>query len=336
MKEFEQLTEKINNSTNILLISHIGPDGDTIGSTLGFYFLIKENFANKNVHFVIQHRIPQVYEFLPDINKAILTNYQVDINQYDLAIAIDCATSERMGYFEKIFFKAKKTANIDHHITNPNFADINIVGSNLSSTGELLYNYATNQNLAISANAATAIYTAILTDTGGYKYSNTTAKALYTGSKLIELGAKPHEIYECCYEKKPMAMQNITAYSILNAKYLANKKIAYIVIDRKLMEQFGALDEHLDGISEALRETDCVDIAFVLKETVKGEAKFSFRSKTIDVAKICQQFGGGGHMLAAGCLLKKSLSEALELVLPKVIEQVEKCWDDFTDLFYPQ
>ncbi len=325
MKEFEQLTQKISNAKNIILISHIGPDGDTIGSTLGFYFLIKENFKAKNVHFVVQHRIPQVYEFLPEINKAILTNFQVEIAQYDLAIAVDCATAERMGYFEKIFFNAKTTANIDHHITNPNFADLNLVGDNLSSTGELLYNYAINQNLKISQNAATSIYTAILTDTGGFKYSNTTATALFTGSKLIDLGAKPHEIYEYCYEKKPMAMQNITAYSILNAKYLSNNKIAYIVIDRKLMEQFGALDEHLDGISEALRETDCVDVAFVLKETVKGEAKFSFRSKTVDVSKICQQFGGGGHMLAAGCLLKKTLPEALEHVLPKVIEQVEKC-----------
>ena len=325
MKEFDKLTEKINNASNILLVSHIGPDGDTIGSTLAFYFLIKENFKDKNVHFVVQHRIPQVYEFLPEINKAILTNFQVEITPYDLAIAIDCATSERMGYFEKIFFNAGSTANVDHHITNPNFADINIVGNNLSSTGELLYNYAISQNLKISEKTAIALYTAILTDTGGFKYSNTTSSALYIGSKLIELGAKPHEIYEYCYEKKPMAMQNITAYSVLNAKYLANNKIAYIIIDRNLMEQFGALDEHLDGISEALRETDCVDVAFVLKETVKGEAKFSFRSKTVDVAKICSQFGGGGHMLAAGCLLKKTLTEALEMVLPKVIEQVEKC-----------
>ncbi len=325
MKEFEQLTEKINNAKNIILISHIGPDGDTIGSTLAFYFLIKENFNDKTVHFVVQHRIPQVCEFLPEINKAILTNFQVNITQYDLAIAVDCATSERMGYFEKIFFNSKATANVDHHITNPNFADLNIVGNNLSSTGELLYYYAENQNLKITENCAIALYTAILTDTGGFKYSNTTSSSLYIGSKLIELGAKPHEIYESCYEKKPMAMQNITAYSILNAKYLCNNKVAYIVIDRKLMEQFGALDEHLDGISEALRETDCVDVAFVLKETVKGEAKFSFRSKKVDVSKICQQFGGGGHMLAAGCLMKKPLPEALALVLPKVTEQVEKC-----------
>ena len=325
MKEFNQLTEKINNAKNIILISHIGPDGDTIGSTLGFYFLIKDNFKDKNVHFVVQHRVPQVYEFLPEINKAFLTNFEVDIVQYDLAIAVDCATSERMGYFEKIFFNAKYTANIDHHITNPNFANLNLVGDNLSSTGELLYNYAINQKFLISEKAATAIYTAVLTDTGGFKYSNTTASSLYIGSKLIELGAKPHEIYENCYEKKPMSMQNITAYSILNAKYLCDNKIAYIVINRELMSKFSSLDEHLDGISEALRETDCVDVAFVLKETVKGEAKFSFRSKTIDVAKICQQFGGGGHMLAAGCLLKKPLNEALELVLPKIVEQVEKC-----------
>ena len=324
MERYKQIINKIEEAKNILIVSHIGPDGDTIGSTVALATLICKNFANKNVHFVIQHKIPDVYKFLPNINKAILTNREITISCYDLAIAIDCATKNRMGYIEKIFDKAKFKINIDHHITNPQYADINIIDGNLSSCGELVFDIAQKMKLKISTEAATCLYTAILADTGAFRYSNTTANTFRCASQLVELGANSHEIYEYCFEKRPIEMFKISAKAINDAKFLEDNKIAYTVVDRNMLKKFNALDEHLEGIPEILRQAKSVEISFVLKETIKNEAKFSFRSKTLDVSSLCAQFGGGGHKLAAGCILKTSLEEALKIVLPEVKKLVKK------------
>ena len=324
MNSFKEIVEKIKEANNILIISHIGPDGDTIGSTLAFADIIKNNFENKNVHFVIQHKIPDIYKFLPNSDKAVLTNKEVEISCYDLAIGIDCATKRRMGYFEPIFDKAKFKINIDHHETNNNYGDINFIAGNSSSTGEIIFNFSKEMNLKISKEAAICLYTALLTDTGAFRYSNTTAETLFTASKLVELGANAHDIYEHCFESRPVEMIRVAAQAIANAKFICENKIAYTLVDRKMLKEFGALDEHLEGIPEMLRQADCVEISFVLKETVKNEAKFSFRSKTKDVSKLCELFGGGGHKLAAGCIIKSSLEDALNQVLPEVKKLVEK------------
>lgn len=324
MEKYKQIIEKIKNSKNILIVSHIGPDGDTIGSTLAMANLIKENFEEKNIVYVIQHKIPDIYKFLPLTENATLTNLQVEISCFDLAISIDCATKVRMGYFENIYNKSKFKINIDHHETNPKYGDINIINAKSSSCGELIFDFAEKLNLYISKETATCLYTAILTDTGAFRYSNTTSNTFSTASKLVDLGVNPHMIYEHCFESRPVEMLKIASTAMANANFIENNKIAYTTVDRKMLKEFNALDEHLEGIPEMLRQATSVEIAFVVKETVKNEAKFSFRSKEKDVASLCSQFGGGGHKLAAGCILKSSIDEALKIVLPEVQKLVEK------------
>lgn len=324
MNNYSEIVNKIDVAKNILLVSHIGPDGDTIGSTVALYNLIKDNFVDKNVVFVIQHKIPDIYKFLPSIENCVLTNKEIEISCFDLAIAIDCATKNRMGYIEKIFNNAKFKINIDHHLTNPAYADINVINGSLSSCGELIFDFAQKTNLKITKDTATCLYTAILADTGAFRYSNTTSNTFSSASKLVELGANPHQIYENCFEKRPVEMLKIASSAMANAKFLMNDKIAYTMVNRSMLNEFNALDEHLEGIPEMLRQASTVEVAFVVKETVKNEAKFSFRSKTKDVASLCSLFGGGGHKLAAGCILKTSLEDALNQVLPEVKKLVEK------------
>lgn len=325
MDRYLEIINHINEANNILIISHIGPDGDTIGSTIAMANLIKENFENKNVHFVIQHKIPDIYKFLPNVNQAYLTNKELPISCYDMAISVDCATKNRMGYIENFFDNAKFKVNLDHHATNPAYANINIINGALSSCGELVFDFAEKMNLKISKETATCLYTAILTDTGAFRYSNTTSNTFITAAKLVEFGANSQKIYEQCFEKRPVEMLKITSQAMADAKFLMNNKIAYTVVDRKMLQNYKALDEHLEGIPEMLRQATPVEVSFVLKETVKNEAKFSFRSKTLDVASLCSKFGGGGHKYAAGCILKASLNDALEIVLPEVQNLVKKC-----------
>lgn len=318
MQTYKEIIQKISEANNIIIISHIGPDGDTIGSSIALADIIKNNFENKNVHFVIQHKIPDIYKFLPNSQNAILTNREVEISCYDLAIGVDCATKKRMGYFEPIFDKAKFKINIDHHETNNAYGDINYIVGDASSTGEILFDFAQKMNLKISTDTAICLYTAILTDTGAFRYSNTKASTLMAASKLVELGANSHDIYENCFESRPLEMLRVTSQALANAKFVCDNKIAYTLVDRKMLTEFGAMDEHLEGIPEMLRGAMPVEISFIIKETVKGEAKFSFRSKSIDVASLCEQYGGGGHKLAAGCILNCSLEDALNTVLPEV------------------
>ena len=322
--KYAKIIKKIEENKNIIIISHLGPDGDTIGSTLAFANIIKENFEEKNVTYVIQHKVPDIYKFLPNYAGATLDNRDVRISCFDLAIGLDCATKNRMSYFEPIFDKAKFKVNIDHHATNPGYADIDVIDASSSSCGEIIFDFATKSGLKISKETATCIYTAIIADTGAFRYSNTTSNTLLVASKLVELGANPHTIYENCFERRPVEMLKISSYALANATYLMDNKIAYTTINRHQLKEFNALDEHLEGIPEMLRQATSVEIAFIVKETVKKEAKFSFRSKTKDVSTLCEKFGGGGHKYAAGCNLQTSVEEALNIVLPEVQKLVEK------------
>ncbi|MCQ2957529.1 MAG: bifunctional oligoribonuclease/PAP phosphatase NrnA [Candidatus Gastranaerophilales bacterium] len=324
MSSEQEIINKISEAKNILIVSHVGPDGDTIGSTLALSNIIKENFKDKNVVYVIQHKLPDIYSFLPNKENITFDNREVNISCFDLAIALDCATKKRMGYFENIYNKAKFKINIDHHATNPSYADINIINPAASSCGEIIFGIADKTNLNISLDTAICLYTALLTDTGAFRYSNTKGNTLLTASKLVDKGVNPQKIYEYCFESRPVEMLKVASYAMANAKFLNNDKIAYTIVTRETLAKFNALDEHLEGIPEMLRQATSVEVAFLVKETIKNEAKFSFRSKTTDVASLCETFGGGGHKYAAGCLLDGSIDNALEKVLPEVIKLVEK------------
>jgi len=323
LREYTEIIEQIKEAKNILLVSHIGPDGDTIGATLALANIINENFEGKNVVYVIQHKVPDIYKFLPLVDGATLDNRKVEISCFDLAISLDCATKNRMGYFENIYDKAKFKINIDHHSSNPEYAQINIVDGKMSSCSEIIFNLATESNLLISKNTAICLYTGLLTDTGAFRYSNTTSNTLRTAAKLVDTGVNPQFVYENCFERRPVEMLKIAAYAMANAKYLSNDRIAYTIVNRKDLNNFNAQDEHLEGIPEMLRQATSIEVAFIVKETVKKEAKFSFRSKTVGVASLCAQFGGGGHKLAAGCILQTSIDEAIKIVLPEVEKLLE-------------
>ena len=323
MKEYQEIINKIREAKNILIVSHVGPDGDTIGSTLGLSNIIKDNFYDKNVVYVVQHKLPDIYSFLPNKDNITFDNREVKISCFDLAIGLDCATKQRMSYFENIYNKAKFKINIDHHSTNLGFGDINVINPNVSSCGEIIYDFAEKTGLHISLDTAICLYTALLTDTGAFRYSNTTSKTFATASRLVEIGVNPQKIYEYCFESRPVEMFKISSYALANAKFLANDKIAYTIVTRDDLAKFNALDEHLEGIPEILRQASSVEVSFLVKQTIKNEAKFSFRSKSKNVASLCENFGGGGHKCAAGCLLDTSIDDALEKVLPEVLKLVE-------------
>lgn len=317
------LNDIIKSSKNILIISHVNPDGDTLGSLCGLHSAIYDNFKKKADMLVVS-KVPSIYEFLPYINEVKNIDEIDKSREYDLVINVDVASIDRVCDGKILFDKAKNTVNIDHHKTNNGYADLNIINPDASSTGEVLCGCFKDMDWKVSLDTATCLYTAILTDTGSFRFDNTKPETFKCASKLIEIGVKPSDIYKKVYESDSKTLVMFQAHCVSKAKFLYDNKLAYTVVYRKDMEMFGANDECMEGLTEKLRSIVTTKIAFVAKEMKSGWTKFSMRSKSVDVAEICEVFGGGGHKLAAGCTIKAHIDEAVK----KMLEEIGKRYSE--------
>ena len=305
----------IKQSKKILLLSHVNPDGDTLGSMCAMYSAVYDRFKIKPDMSIVSN-IPFNYKFLPNINSA--QRYIDNSLVYDLVIALDIAAIDRARDSKIFFDKAKFTVNFDHHKTNPNYAQFNIVDSEASSCGEVLFNFFKENSWKISKDTAICLYTAIMTDTGSFRFDNTTSSAFRAVSELVDIGVNPSEIYKNCYETKTKNLVMFQNYCVNKAVFSEDNKIVYTTVYKKDLEKFSAKDDATDGIAETLRAINTTEIAFVLKEVENKLTKVSMRSKHIDVAKIAEIFGGGGHTFASGCTIKAGMEDAVKKVLKEI------------------
>ena len=309
------LDDIIKSSKKILLLSHVNPDGDTLGSMLAMYSMIQKRFKKKADMSVVSN-IPFNYKFLPNIDLA--QRYFDQSLVYDVVITLDVAAIDRVRDAKIFFDKAKCTVNIDHHKTNPKFGDYNLIEPNASSCGEVLFNYFKKNNWEFTEDASVCLYTAIMTDTGNFRFENTSPNALRAAADLVELGVNPNKLYKLCYESKTKNLVMFQNYCVNKAEFLNDNKIVYTTVYKKDLEKFSAGDDFTDGIAETLRAIDSTEVSFVVKEVDSKITKVSMRSKKIDVAKICEKFGGGGHTFAAGCTIKASIKDSIEKLLREI------------------
>lgn len=314
-----KLNDIIKNSKNILIISHVNPDGDALGSMCALYSAIILNFKKK-CDMLALSKIPEVYSFLPYISEIKHIDSFDKSREYDLVINVDVASIERICDAKILFDKAKFNVNIDHHKTNNGYANLNIINPEASSTGEVLCECFENMNWKYNLDCAICLYTAILTDTGSFRFDNTKPATFECASNLVKIGVNPADIYKKVYESDSRTLVMFQAHCISKTKFLENDKIAYALVYQKDMEKFSAGEDCMEGLSEKLRSIITTRIAFVAKEMKSGGTKISMRSKFADAAEICSVFGGGGHKLAAGCTIKASVEEAAK----KVLEEIRK------------
>lgn len=265
-------------------------------------------------------KIPDVYSFLPHLNEVKNIEDYDKSREYDLVINVDVASLDRICDAKTLFDKAKFRVNIDHHKTNSAYGDLNFINPDASSTGEVLFNCFSEMGWRVNLDAAICLYTAILTDTGSFRFDNTRPLTFDTAGKLVEIGVQPSDIYKKVYESDSKTLVMFQAHCISKAKFLDNDKIAYTIVYKKDMEKFSAGDDCMEGLTEKLRAIVTTRIAFVAKEMKNGGTKISMRSKFADVAEICEIFGGGGHKFAAGCTIKAPVEEAAR----KVLEEISK------------
>lgn len=315
--DYTKFNDIIKSSKNILIISHVNPDGDTLGSMCGLYSAIKDNLKKK-CDMIVVSKIPTIYEFLPNIHSIKNLDDIDKSREFDLVINVDVASLDRICDAKILFEKAKNTVNIDHHKTNNGYADLNIIDSNASSTGEVLFGIFEQLGWKVNLDTAICLYNAILTDTGSFRFDNTKPKTFECASKLVEIGVNPSDIYKKVYESDSKTLVMFQAHCVSKAKFLYDNKLAYTIVYRKDMEKFDANEECMEGLTEKLRSIVTTQIAFVAKEMKSGGTKFSMRSKSVDVAQICESFGGGGHKYAAGCTIKAPVEEAVKKMLKEI------------------
>lgn len=293
----------------------MNPDGDTLGSMCALYSMIYKRFKKKADMNVVSN-VPLNYKFLPNINLA--QRYYDKSLVYDLVITLDVAAIDRVMDSKIFFDKAKCTINIDHHKTNPGFGDFQLIEPEASSCGEVLYNYFQANGWELTKDAAICLYTAIMTDTGNFRFENTSENVFRAAANLVEAGANPNYIYKQCYETKTKNFVMFQNYCVNKAVFLEDNKIAYTTVYKKDLEKFSAGDDYTDGIAETLRAIDSTEVSFVVKEVDTKLTKVSMRSKKVDVAEVCAKFGGGGHTFAAGCTIKAGIEDSIKKLLNEI------------------
>lgn len=312
-----QLNDIIKSSKNILITSHINPDGDTLGSMCGMYALIKLNFKKKCDMLVVS-KVPDKYKFIPNINLAKHIDEVDKSREYDLVINVDAAALDRICDGMILFEKAKYTVNIDHHKTNIGYADLNFVEGDASSAAEVVYSIVKELGWKMNLDIATALYVGILTDTGSFRFNNTTSRCLEYAAEMLKIGVAPNDMFKHCYETYTKGMALCQAYCVDKAVFLDDDKIVYTTVYKKDMEKYNTDEEFAEGLVERLRAITSTSVAFVAKEMKNGGCKISMRSKKVDVAEICGLFGGGGHKFAAGCTMKCNVEDSVKKILHEI------------------
>lgn len=316
IKVLDDIVSAINKYKDIYIASHIQPDGDNIGSLLSMGLALLE--LDKNVFILKSDTIPSDYEFLPGIE--MIKEYK-ELNNLDLLITLDCSDIDRLGPNKILLDKAKYLINIDHHVSNTEFGDINFVDSKAAATGELVYHIIEKLNVKITKEIATNLYTAISTDTGSFKYESVTDKTHEIIARLLRCGIDNAFINNKLYHSRSLERTNLLINSFSTLKTLADNKIAIVKVTQKMLDSTKTKLEDTEGIISFIKDIDSVEVACLLKEIGDKETKISMRSKSyIDVAKICESFNGGGHIRAAGCTLYEDIETAERLITDIMME----------------
>ena len=316
------ILKKIKSSKTSLVFAHQNPDGDTLGSMLAIGALLKQ--MGHKVDHVISDPVPEVFQFLPFADLVKTPDSSELLQKYDMAYSLDCGSLKRLGKAGDLWKLASTTVNLDHHISNEKFADINWIEPDATSTGQVVYWFAKGASLNITSEIATLLYTTLLTDTGCFSNSNTNAEAMKWSSELIQLGADHLNVYKRVFLERPYRAMKIFGSALNNMEKLENGRIIWTSVDRQLMESLGATSEDTEDIVDYMTRIKGVEICAFFREDV-NETKVSLRSNTnIDVSKIAVSMGGGGHKRAAGINIKKPFKEVKSTILDRVTDEVKQ------------
>lgn len=313
------LNDILKGKKKVALGGHVRPDGDCVGSSMGLYLYMKEQYPDIHTDVYLED-IPEAYRMIKGTDEVKTQINDGDI--YDLFICLDCGDAQRLGFSGPLFEHAKETLCIDHHISNDAFADHNYIVPDASSTSELVYTVLDRDK--ISLHAAEALYMGIVHDTGVFQYSCTSPETMEIAADLMRKGINGNEIIDKTYCEKTYIQNQILGRALLESMLIMDKKCIVSVIRQRSMEFFQAKPSDLEGIVSQLRMTKGVEVAIFLHELSPQKFKVSLRSKgKVDVSEIAKFYGGGGHVRAAGVTMEGSSHDVINNITARIVLQLK-------------
>lgn len=314
-----QIGKIIRDYNNFAIVSHTSPDGDSMGSMLALYSILSIN--NKSCDMFIDDVLPERYSFLP-FSKNIKAFSQS--KHYDCVFALDCGDPKRLGKCMELISDAMIVVNIDHHISNYMYGTVNLLEANASSTGEILYDIFISNNYNINKDTAACLYTSILTDTGGFKYSNTTPKTLKIAGNLIDTGIDFPEIYSIIYDRKSIGQVRLMSKVVSSLEMVLDNRVALLSLFPSMLQECGAMEEDASEFINISRDIDGVEVSVFIKEKSNESFRISLRSKKkVDVRRIAERFGGGGHIRAAGCTIEGDYEKVKRILIDEINKHMD-------------
>jgi len=313
-----KVAEFIKKDDDFVIATHINPDGDGVGASLAFAYLLR-SLGKKAAVAISEQELPPQYQFLMDLDKWP----KAATFKEKVLVALDVANEKRLGEQMSALAECRAAVNIDHHPDNSDFADINWVDVSVTSTSEMVFELFSKMEIELTVQPATCIYVGMLTDTGRWQYSNTTSKSFKIAARLVELGVRPQEVFSKIYEQQSVEWLKMMAIGLGRAVFEKESGLAYTIINQKDLKMSGASMSETENVIDWLRSVKDIDVAMVIKEAANGEVKVSLRSQEpIDVGRIAREQGGGGHRNASGFISKDK---------PEVIvDKVEKWLTEFS------
>ncbi len=326
----EDVVAYLRDHDRFVILLHLRPDGDSVGSSLALGLGLRK--LGKTATVVRADDLPRNLSFLPGVDRvepaeAVLAS----AGRYDGVILIDCGDPGRVGVSAGLLERAAKVINIDHHLSNTRYGDLNCIEIGAAAAGEVVFRILKDLGVEFDHEIAGALYAAIVTDTGSFRYESTSARTHEIAAELLRYGVKPGEVSRHIWEEKPVSSLRLLERALRSLGLSEDGSLAWVSLTRSDFEETGASRDESEGIVNYPRTLAGVEVAVLFLEEAApgsdgspGEVKVSLRSnRWVDVSRVAGDFGGGGHARAAGCTLKAGLEEARSRVLARVAEALE-------------
>jgi phosphoesterase RecJ-like protein len=317
--KFAEIGRVLREHNKFAVLSH---DGDALGSTLALALSLKE--LGKDVRAWNEEGMLEKYSFLAR-NEA-LTKPPAAPEDFDVVVALDTAVQNRLGTTVNAVGKAKLWINIDHHPSNPRYGDIVFIDPTAPATGQILFELLTDQKFPITPEIAENLYAAISTDTGSFQYPNTTRRTFEIAGELVRRGVNVGRVSQLLYENFPRRRIELLRDLLGTMQFACDGKLAWFSLSQASATALGVIPEDNEGLIDHLRAVRGVVVAIFFEELTDGKVRVSMRSKNdaVDVCAICMEFGGGGHVLAAGARVRGTLPEVEKQIVEKACAAIER------------
>lgn len=321
---FFEIGKAIEDHDSFAVVSHVRPDGDAIGSILALGHALEQ--LGKSVRYLNNDGCPQSLRFLPGSEKVEVSG-EVGVLDVEVAITLDTAAQVRIGEGSlEAIQNAKLLINIDHHISNPSYGDLNYIDSNSPATGQIIYELLTELSLPISEISRDSIYVAVSTDTGSFQYPGTTQRTYEMAADLVGQGLDVGEINQLTYDNQPYRKVELMRALLNTLDRSDDGRLVWWDLRMETKNELGLVDDDTEGMIDFIRSVQGVLVAVFFEDLDGGKVRVSMRSKDtrVNASVICGVFGGGGHSLAAGIRMPGPLEDARNKVLEEIRESIRR------------